>query len=319
MATLSTTVILNDVIAAIVVAAPLLTAVGSEFTNEQLAKGQTAIAHILKEPTVQAFDYAHGDGYAKTVVNSNDLLEDVPITISAHEYVTITISYLQSISNQKEVYAKAVLVAGAALAKKILLDGLGTLNRENFSQQTVETIVNTDYDTLVKVQNALNTQGCSELGRYMIVNTAVAGALFSDSRITSNEQYGQRSGANGHRRLTNVCGFETIFEYPELPDNGVTLSGFAGDKRSLMIKTGLPVHADLLNIDGLPPANKVSQVTDPDTGLTLLKVTFQKPGVLVPNTALTILWGWATGKQADGAADGDVLDNTGHLLVTAAA
>lgn len=318
-AILSSVVILNDVIAAIVVAAPMLNAVGSEFTNEQLTKGQTAIAHILNEPVVQNFDYSNGDGYAANAVNSNSLLVDVPITISAHDYVTITISYLQSISNQKEVYKKAVMVAGSALAKKIIKDGLGTLNRDNFSHETVAAAVNTDYDTLLKIQSALNIQGASEIGRFMVVNTEVAGSLFGDTRITSNEQHGQRTSARGHRQLSNICGFENIFEYPELPDNGVNLSGFAGDKSSLMVKTGLPVHSDLNAIDGMPPANHVSEVTDPDTGLTLLKVSFQKPGVLVPNTALTLLWGWATGKQSAAAAAGDKLDNTGHLLVTAGA
>ena len=314
MATLTTTRILADIAAAIVVEAPILGRVASEFTSEPLKKGQTAIAHIAKAPNVEAYDDT--EGYGKNAQESNTLVEDVPIVIDNHKHVPIKVSYLQSLQDNKTVYQSAITHAAQALGKHIVDDGLAKVLAANFSKSTTEVIADTDRDTLGKVRKAMNVAGASTMGRTAIVNSDFYEALDADPRIASRDYHGQQTGASSLGRLVNVAGFEEVLEYPDFPSNGENLTGFAMDPRAMSIKTGLPDDIEAIREGvGAPQIANFETITDPDTGLSLLGIHWQVPGTFHVYMTVTLLWGWAIGKQG-GAADSKV-DKCGHRIVTA--
>jgi hypothetical protein len=316
MPTLTPKKILADIASAIAVQAPLLSRVATDFTSEPLKKGQTAVAHIAKRPTVADYDYADAAGYGKGAIEANTLVEDREIVISAHKHAPIKVSYLQGISDQKQVYQAVLNESAAAIGKAIVDDGLAQIVDANFSQKTIETVANTDRDTLGKIRKAMNEIGAMTTGRTAIVNSDVFEALDADPRIASRDFYGQQTGGEALGMLRNVAGFEAVMEYPDLPANAENLTGFAMDPRAMAIKTGLPRDIEQIRQNvGAPATANFETITDPATGLTLLGITWQQPGTFHVFMTVTLMWGWSVG--SGGGADGAVADYCGHRLVTA--
>lgn len=316
MPTLTPKKILADIASAIAVQAPLLSRVATDFTSEPLKKGQTAVAHIAKRPTVADYDYADAAGYGKGALESNTLVEDRQITISSHKHAPIKVSYLQGISDQKQVYQAVLNESAAAIGKAIVDDGLAQVVDANFSQRTVETIANTDRDTLGKVRLAMNKKGAMTTGRTAIFNSDAFENLDADPRIASRDYYGQQTNGEALGMLRNVAGFGAVMEYPDLPTNGENLSGVAFDPRAMVIKTGLPRDIEVIRQNaGAPPTANFETITDPATGLTLLGIVWQQPGTFHIFMTVTLMWGWSVGSA--GGADGAVADYCGHRIVTA--
>lgn len=316
MSTLTNTEILQDVIAAFKVQVPFLFKIAKEFTSEQLKLGQTAIAHISQIPTVSTYDAAKGYGHADNIQESSGLVEDVSIIIDKHQHVDINITYLNSISDKKEVYQEAIENAAYALAKAVVDDVLAKALAANFSQETVIDAINYDRDTLGGVRKAMNKKGANPRNRIGIVNSDAFEALDSDPRIASSDYYGQQTGGSSLGVLRSVAGFGEVFEYPDLPANGESLNGFFFDPRAVCIKTGIPnditkVAADL----GVPSIANFSVETDPESGLSFLSIDHMKPGTFDIVSTVTLMWGVAAGKQAGTA--GDKTDYAGHRVVEA--
>lgn len=316
MATLTPKRILADIASAIAVQAPLLTRVAGEFTAEPLKKGQQAIAHIAQRPTVSDYDYADAAGYGAGATEANTLVEDRTVTISSHKHAPIKVSYLQALQDQKQVYQAVLAEAAAAIGKAIVDDGLAQILAANFSESTTETIANTDRDTLGAVRTAMNKVGAATSGRTAIFNSDAFESLDADPRIASRDYYGQQTGGQPLGMLRNVAGFEQVMEYPDLPTNAENLSGFAMDPRAMAIKTGLPNDIESIRQQtGAPAAANFETITDPDTGLTLLGITWQQPGTFHIFMSVTLMWGWSVGSA--GGSAGDIADYCGHRIITA--
>lgn len=316
MSTLTNTEILQDVIAAFKVQVPFLFKIGREFTAETLKKGQSAIAHISQVPTVNSYDAAKGYGHSDNTQESKDLVTDISILIDKHEHVDINISYLNSISDKKEVYEEAIHNAGFALARAVVLDLLSKVTAANFSKVSQVDAVNYDRDTLGSIRKQMNTDKASPFGRIGIVNSDAYEGLDADPRIASKDYYGQQTGGSALGQLKNVAGFGEVFEYPELPANGEGLNGFFFDPRAVAIKTGIPDDiSKIAKARGIPEIASFSVETDPDTGLSFLSIEHMKPGTFDIVCTVTLLWGIAAGKQ--GGTAGALTDLAGHRVVEA--
>ena len=314
MPTLTPTVILADIAAAVAVQTPLLSRVASDFTAEPLKKGQTAIAHVGSRPSV--IDYDAAEGYGETAAEGSSLFADRSIVIDQHKHAPIKLSYLSTLTDQKEVYNRAIAEAAAALGKAVVDDGLAKVLDANFSQKTVETVANTDRDTLGSIRKAMNEKGALTTGRTAIVNSDVFEALEGDPRIASKDYYGQQTEENALGCLRNVAGFGMVCEYPDLPGNSENLTGVGLDTRAMAIKTGIPNDMEAMrNSLGIPSIANIELITDPASGLTLMGIFWQQPGTFDLMMSVTVMWGWSVG--SDGGADGALLDYAGHRLVTA--
>jgi len=217
MATRTVTKVLADIVAAIRVQLPALAAMGMNFTIEPLVLGKTAIAHIEQLPTSSTYSAGAG-GYKNGATSMDNLLVDFPITIDSHEHVSVVLTHLANISNEKK-YIKAIGNQAYVLAKRILHSLLAKVREKNLSYQKICVAASVDYDVLTAINGDMNINGAAATGRRGIVSTAVMNALQGDPVIASGDYHDQLTRGRAIRRLVNIAGFEAIDEYPEMPTN----------------------------------------------------------------------------------------------------
>jgi hypothetical protein len=314
MATLSTTELITDVIDAFKVRFPLMSAIGTDFSSDEAKLGQTITGRILSLPTVR--DYDGTDGYKANSASANSLTTDVSVTLNRHKHVPIKVDFIDQVSTKRDLYAETVGNMAYALGKEAFDYTMGLVTETNFTNEVVATTANSDYDVLSSVNKTLNTNGASATGRIGIVNSDVFQTLDSDQRIASGDYHGQQRGASAYGVLSNVSGFESIFEYPDLPDNSQNLSGFFTDKTGIVMASRIPNDVEALaNRIGIPAISKVDVVSDADTGLTMMGITYQDAGTFDVYTTLTWIYGVSAGTQ--GGSAGDLTDKGGVRLATA--
>jgi hypothetical protein len=314
MATLSTTELITDVIDAFKVRFPLMSAIGTDFSSDEAKLGQTITGRILSLPSVQ--DYDGTDGYKANSASANGLTTDVSVTLNRHKHVPIKVDFIDQVSTKRDLYAETVGNMAYALGKEAFDYTMGLVTETNFTNEVVATTANSDYDVLSSVNKTLNTNGASATGRIGIVNSDVFQTLDSDQRIASGDYHGQQRGASAYGVLSNVSGFESIFEYPDLPDNSQNLSGFFTDKTGIVMASRIPNDVEALaNRIGIPAISKVDVVSDADTGLTMMGITYQDAGTFDVYTTLTWIYGVSAGTQ--GGSAGDLTDKGGVRLATA--
>lgn len=235
MPTLTTSLILQDIMGAFKVRTPMLAAMSTNFTNELLKLNGTATAHIRTLPT--AANYDASTGYANGATEGRSLLVDVPITIDSHKHVPIEMSHLYAIQDQKESYQGAIADQAYVLGKTMVDSVLAKAKSANFSYGKSETTSNVDLTTLNEITTQMNKNGAAAVGRVGIVNSDVMGNLFEDSRITSRDYYAQMPDGTGLRMLRGVGGFGSIYEYPDLPANNATGQTFERTSGNILTAT----------------------------------------------------------------------------------
>lgn len=313
MATLSTAEILTDVIDAFKKRFPLLTAVSTDFSPDTIRVGQTVTSRILSLPTVR--DYDGTDGYKASAANANGLSTDVSVAVDRHKHVPIKVDYLDQVSTKRDLYNEAVGNLAYTLGKEAVDYMLSLVVAANFSESTTEAAANTDNDTLNTIRAAMNAAGANPDNRYGVLNSAAFSALSVDPDISSGDYFGQRVTSNAFGTLQNVQGFREIWEYPDLPANSENLSGFFFDPRAVVMASRLPSDAfDLADRLGVNIANR-EVITDPDTGLSMMAITWQDAGTFDVYHTLTWAYGAVAGKQ--GGSAGALTDYAGHRVVTA--
>lgn len=230
MPTLTTTIVLQKTIQALVTKRPILTKFSHEFTTERLKKDQQAIAHIKVKPTAADYD-ANAGGYKAGAQNLRDLLVDVPLTMDVHKHVTIKLAHLNAIADNKgkleDFFADQAEVLGRGMTDYVF----GKFTGLNFSYGSIFSVANSDKDMLSEARRKMNQQGARTSGRFGIVNGDVMETLDNDSRISNRNNSGdQQISGSPLGSLRNVAGFEEIIEDPDFPtNNGTALTAVAAE------------------------------------------------------------------------------------------
>lgn len=314
MSTLNTAELIMDVIDAFKVMFPQLNNFGTDFSNESCKLNKQIIARISSLPTVQ--DYDATDGYEANAANANDLTVDVPVTLNRHKHVPIKVDYLEQISTKRDLYKEAVSNMAYVLGKEAFDYAMGLAVAANFSESSIFSVANSDSDMLGDITKDMNKKGALPRGRYGIVNSDVFETLNADARIASGDYHAQRREGSAYGHLKNVGGFTDIYEYPDLPANAENMTGFFGEKRSIVMASRVPTDMSALASRlGVPKIAKMVPVSDPATGLTFLAITWMKSGTFDLYTTLAWVYGISAGSQ--GGSAGDLTDYAGHRLVTA--
>jgi hypothetical protein len=314
--TLTTKEILLDIIRSFTKQIPALNRMGTDFRPDRLKLNQTYIAHIPGLPAVADYSAAQG-GYKNGAQSARGLLTDVPIVVTNHKHVPLKWTHLDSIQDNKQSYGEVIGNAGYVLAKAVIDDLLAKVLAANFSEESAIAVEDASLEAFTQITGQMNKRGALTNGRAVIINTDVANVFGSDSRVASKDYHGQQTGGTSLRRWSNVAGFADIFEYPDMPDNGEDLIGFAFDPRAFALLAGIPdgfrspVAAQL----GIPDSMGFESVTDPDTGITMAAVSWQEQGTGDFIWSPTLVWGSALGKQ--GGAAGALTDYAGHRIVAA--
>jgi len=317
MATLSTTELITDVIDAFKVRFPLMSSIGTDFSSDEAKLGQTITGRVLSLPSVQDYDSSGDTGYKANANSANGLTTDVSVTLNRHKHVPIKVDYIDQVSTKRDLYSETVGNMAYALGKEAFDHAMGLVVQANFSHEVITTEANSDYDALASIGSVLNKNGASATGRFGIVNSNVFNALDADARIASGDYHGQQKGASAYGQLSNVGGFENIFEYPDMPANSENLTGYFGDKTGIVMASRIPNDVEALaNRVGIPSISKVDVVSDADTGLSMMGITYQDPHTFDVYTTLTWIYGVVAGCQ--GGTDGSLTDNGGIRLGTVA-
>jgi hypothetical protein len=284
---------------------PMLGALSSDCTDEQSRLNQQVIARISKVPTVQDFNAAQ----STNAQDSKSLLEDIPVTLNRHRESVI--QWVQGDVEKSQIQLlEAVTNIGYAISKDVTDYILSQALATNFS--TSVTQATPDRATLRAITSAMNSNGAGDV-RYGIVNSDVYDDLDNDPEITSSDFSGQLQGANPWGTLSNVSGFTNIWEYPDTPANGESMTGVFFDPTAFVLASRpMELNQNLAVSLGVPLQSKVDVVADPTTGMTFTAFTWQDNGSFDLFTKLVVLYGVSAGK-ATGSA-GDKTDFGGCLL-----
>jgi hypothetical protein len=217
MPTLTTTRLLQSILASYKVKTPMLSAMATDFNPAPVRLNETVTAHVRVLPTKAAYNTT--TGYANGANSARNLLVDVPLVVDSHEHVPVLWEHINAISDQKDTYAGAVEDAAFVLGRSMVDSVLAKARGSNISGQTIATTANSDLDILEEINSKMNENGASPFGRVAIVNSSVASTLALDDRVASKDFYGSLTGGTSLRRWTNVAGFSQIWEYPGLNAN----------------------------------------------------------------------------------------------------
>jgi hypothetical protein len=314
MATLLATEILADTLDAFRADVPQIAAFSTDLSSAKAVKGSQIIAHISVLPTVSTYDAVTGFGNGAT--DAAALLQDVPVTMNQLPQVPTNVTYLDNVASMKDLYEEAIRNSAYVLGKNIIDTILTGVSLANFSNTVTQNIAGTSVSTLESIRSQLNTQHAAPMGRFGIMSTPAAESLQDDQRMMNALFYGNLSASTAYRNYKGVCGFENIWEYPDMPANGMALSGFFGDRRAVTIATRIPDLSAFAGVfPNIPELAKWEVVEDPNSGLAILGISWMTLGTFTANFAMTFLYGYTMGNQGAGA--GQKTDNAGVLLKTA--
>lgn len=224
MSTLSSTEILADVIQSFAKSIPLAMGFSTNFKTEGVKRNKTYLGHIATNPVVEDVSST----YAITGNDAQNLLQDVPVTVTNRKGTRLLFKTLDAISDDKAAYQKVIDKAGWAVAKAFTDDLLASAVSANFSNALTFAAADSDVDMLIAAASQMNAQGAYRFGRSLVVNSAVANALAADTRLSSRDFAGQLQGEDGYRMWRNTNGFALIQEYPDMPSgNGTAITGGA--------------------------------------------------------------------------------------------
>lgn len=274
---------------------PMLRGVVTDFSDEVKSLNDTVKTRTIGLPTMQNFGTAATDTADTDVTVTLDLFKQVLYSFTASELV----------GTSRNLVAERAEALAISLGNG-MVDALAALITEvNFgtTNQTIQATAGVSYDTIVAINQAMNTAAVPDMGRFAWVNAAVAAALSNDTLVI--EHIDKTPVANAYAHWRNIKGFENIWEFPALPANSINLTGFFASRSALVIAARIPRNPS--EIVGAQYPGTLQVVTDPVTGLSVLRNEWIDGSTWAVNSRLISLFGVDVGQAG-----------CGHTLVSAA-
>jgi hypothetical protein len=242
---------------------PPVNAFATDFSDKVAKFGDPITARVAVKPTVS--DYSSANGYVAGSASTTD----VPVTINKHKHVSLSFNSEEISGTNRKLTDEQLDGAVTALGEQVLSDVFALVTVGNFTTTPVtETINNHDRETLTAVRKALTGAGAG-YPRNGFCSDEAFEKLTNDAKIISSDYVKQDPDYEGGI-ITNVAGFRSIFEYPDLP-NTSNMVGFYCNPAALVIATRLPDDPASLMADlGIPMTGVVVPIKDPRTGLSML-------------------------------------------------
>jgi hypothetical protein len=315
--TLSVDEILRDILSAFKFETPELFSPGGfaqNFSSKTAALGDKITARIAKLPVIGDYDHANG-GFKAASQDVTTLFDDFGVTLDQLKVCSICIPWLTDQATKGvDLYRAAIANLGYALGKNVVDQVLakcaaGISNALPVAPQ----LCNLDtFDG--DIRNQLNSQKAFPQ-RFGFINTALAQALGSDDRVRSSLFYDERCASEGWRRWTNVAGFSSLREYPDISLAGNQVAGILGDRRLAAVTVRKIEDANnIVEELGIPKVMNFTPIKDADSGLEMTGVTFMEQGSGDVYVAAAILFGISAGNNS--GAPGSLTDNAGLKLLS---
>lgn len=289
LGTLSSALIIQRALELVFTKRPMLGRLTLDLSDSQVDFGQQVISRIHSVPSVEDF------GEAAT--NRADV--DVPVTLDQFKQITHKFTVQEISSTKRNLVDESAEPMAIALANHMVDAIAANWSLANFelAQETVETIANTDYQTLLDLRKALTLRGVNEDNRFLALNVDAYSKLLEDPTvIDANRNPSSDSIASG--QIRGVAGFRDIYEYPALP-TASNMTGFAGTADTAVIASRVPRDPRQL-LPNAPFPGNMGVITDPATGLSVMVNEWIEPGNLSANVRLIWMYGTAKGNPNNG-------------------
>ncbi len=248
---------------------------------------QQVISRILNIPAVNNF----GSGAVDTAYT------DVPVTINQFKEVHMAFTPQEVNGTSRDLVDEVAEPAAVAIANHLVDAVAANWVAGNFANST--TVANGwNYsNTMIPVRNALAGRGVPESGWFFAVNSAVYGALLSDTTIVAALNNPANAEAIRTGKLPQVAGLMPI-EYPAIP-NGGNMVGFAGTKNTVVLATRVPKSPEEI-MPGVNYPGTFEVVTEPTTGLSVVLNKYVGQADLKANYRILLMYGTAKGNGNNG-------------------
>jgi hypothetical protein len=243
---------------------PILTAVASDFSDQDVKLNASLITRIVNVPEVQSFSkqYGYAAGSGGTT--------DVKVTMDNFRYVTLSFYDDDMSSTSRNLVAESAEAAAYALAKDAADSLMDLATPANFPNHIVSSGADFDRATLASLRAQLVSQGAG-LPRSVIVSPSAFESLSQDVTILSKwnqnvtdstTNYGMDAEING------IGGFNSVMEYANLTVDDANLTGFGFAKNALIVVGRVPTDPSQY-IEGVPQNAIIRNISDPLSGLTV--------------------------------------------------
>jgi len=271
---------------------PLIDRITTDFSNASAVLNQTVYTRIPGSVQVRTYDPAVG------FVVSDAGSTDVPITITQHVYAHIAYNANELGATNRDLFREQSISVTYAVAKYISDALYALINPTNFAlaaQTTVQALNGFDRKTVKTMGKKMTIRGVSKDGRTLLLNPDYYQQLGEDPALLAFDEF-HDGGMIQDDRIPRVARFDP-FEAPTLPTAN-NLVGFGMTKESLCIAARIPSDYS----SALPGASygNVTQITDPQTGLTLLLVQYVDHNMGKSNYRVSAMFGVGTGNTATG-------------------
>ena len=274
----------------------------TDFSMEHAKLNQTIISRIRGIPAVQSYNTS--TGYAASAVSDID----IPVTMTDHRYVQFAYNANELASTNRNLFEEQAEGSLYALGKDFVDAVLALFTAANFyttpgspsandgnGGHTVVTQTNWGRTALINARAAL-------VGRHVypdkdkgfaIQNPAYFGQLAQDPALVSLAVFNPDfkdvilSGV-----LPPISGI-TPLEYADFPANSINLTSIVGTSGAAVIASRLPY--DYVDAQIGSNYGAVSQVTDDDTGLSVMLTQYVNHDLGVSNYRVAIMKGQAVG------------------------
>lgn len=269
---------------------PALTRVSTDFTAANAKYGQTVQSRLVTVPSVGTYSTSTGYGVSAATTT------DVPVVINNHKHITISFNANELGGTGRDLFGEQVEAMNYALGKNLVdalyaLFVIGTYTNAT----TIATASLTRITGPLAIASAMNARGVPGMRRTLLLSSAAFAKLAEDSTIMALGQY-QSPELITEYQLPKVAGLQPI-EAVNLPSTG-NMTGFAFSPDAAVIATRLP--ADYTQ--ALPGSGygSVQTITNPDTGISVLKTDFIDHTLGSANSRIAWMYGVAAGQAASG-------------------
>ncbi len=269
---------------------PALSRISTDFSAENAAFNQVVKSRIRSVPV--ATDYDATTGYA----TSNAVTVDVPVTIDQHKAVQIAFTVNDLASTRRLLFGEQEEGMHYALGKALVDQLYALFIAANYANATVQSQGGFDRSTMITIAQALTLRGVPPMGRTALLNVPYFGQLQQDSAIVSLAAFQDRSIITDYK-LPPISGFQPL-EAPNLPATA-GLSGFFFGPDAAVIATRVP-NDYTQAFPGATGGGIVSQVTNPDTGMTVMVAQFIDHKLGAAYFRVSLMFGSAVGQAASG-------------------
>ena len=288
LGTLSGSIITQNYLSLLRSTLPSLSLFSTDFTSDNAKLNQQVISRIRGIPI--ASTYSPATGYSSTAAVDTD----VPVTITQHSYVQFDYNANELASTGRNLFAEQSEGALYALAKSFVDSALALFTLANFSagaQHTVVTSANWNRVALINARAALKGRHVSVLKGFALQNPTYFGALSEDPAIVSLATF-QDKEIITEGVLPRISGIKPV-EYADFPANGASLTAVVGAPECVVIATRLPY--DYVDAQIGSNYGAVSQVTDAETGLSVMLTQYVNHDASVSRYRVAAMLGSAVG------------------------